>query len=343
VNEASRLLDVTPPTVLVMQGHGLFEVLVAKRFSRKGFIILTSNLVDDLSEFGSSRELMFFVGRQIGLVASGYFRYWFIKSTIGKLAFPFHAAWERRCQFTADRLGLMVAGDLVAAEQALIIITAGRNVAASTNLDALREQRREHFESVWSWIQLAISTYPYMIDRIIRLREFAFTAASQGVQANAPVAVGTLPIAHKQIRALPIVVVHGHDRESRLALENFFFRRMPHVVPIAMIQESDAAATLPEKFERIAGRARGVVAILTPDDIAVSLGAGLGGLRARQNVIIELGYCWARLGRDRCFLMTRGTLELPSDLQGVEVHRFTESPGECSEALSDFIGSLEAR
>jgi hypothetical protein len=42
---------------------------------------------------------------------------------------------------TADRLGLLVAGDLYAAEQALLIITAGSGMAANTNLRAIKEQR----------------------------------------------------------------------------------------------------------------------------------------------------------------------------------------------------------
>src|SRR5262249_45135914 len=66
VNDASEILRIKPPTVLVMQGHGLFEALVARRFSGRGILILTSNMLDDLTENRSSRELMFFIGRQLG-------------------------------------------------------------------------------------------------------------------------------------------------------------------------------------------------------------------------------------------------------------------------------------
>lgn len=328
---------------MVMQGHGLFEVLVARRFSRRGFLILTSNLVDDLSRLGSSRELMFFIGRQLGLIATGYFRFWFFKSMIGRLAFLFHQAWARRCHFTADRLGLLVAGDLYASEQALITITAGVNVAPSTNIDALREQRRELFESFWSWIRLAFSSYPYMIDRIIRLREFAFSAASTGIEANEPVAVGTLPLAHRQIRSLPIMILHGHDSAARLELGNFLLRRFPHVVPIAMIQEEAAASSLPEKFERLAAKVKGAMVLLTPDDIGISVAEGAGGLRPRQNAVLEVGWFWGNFGRQSCLLLTRGVLELPSDLQGVEAHQFRESPTECAAVIGDFVHSLQAR
>jgi len=77
IEEASTILNIKTPSTFIMQGHGLFETLVAKRFSRRGMVILTSNLVDDLAERGASRELMFFIGRQLGLMATGYFRFWF--------------------------------------------------------------------------------------------------------------------------------------------------------------------------------------------------------------------------------------------------------------------------
>ncbi|MEX5217267.1 MAG: nucleotide-binding protein [Nitrospira sp.] len=342
VEQASKFLEVPSPTVFVLQGHGLFEVLVAKRFARKGYLFITSNLIDDLSEIGSSRELMFFIGRQLGLIATGFFKYWWYKETLGHLAFFFRQAWERRCHFTADRLGLLVCGDLFAAEQAMIMITSGINLAPATSIEALREQKRLHFSDPWAWLYLAFSTYPYMIDRIIRLRDFAYSAATRGVAGNEPVAVGTLPIAHRQIRTVPILIIHGHDTSARMRLENFLHRRTPHVVPLAMIDETDSAYSLPEKFERVAGRAKAAVAILTPDDIVVTQVNGTSALRARQNAVVELGWFWGRFGRSHFLVLTRGQLELPSDLQGVEFHSFRDDPCECAEALRDFIEKLEA-
>jgi Zn-dependent protease with chaperone function len=162
VTDASEILGVDPPTVLIMQGHGLFEAIVAKRFSRRGLLILTSNLLDDLTEHGSSRELMFFIGRQLGLMANGYFRLWPLKHTLGQFSLFFYWAWQRRSHMTADRLGLLVAGDLYSAEQALVIITAGSGISQNTNLEALKEQRTELLDSFWSWIQLGFATYPYI-------------------------------------------------------------------------------------------------------------------------------------------------------------------------------------
>jgi Zn-dependent protease with chaperone function len=340
VTEASEILGIQTPTVLIFQGHGMFELFVAKYFSKRGFILLTSTMMDDLSSSGSSRELMFFIGRQLGLIANGYFRFWFFKNFMGMFAFPFLLAWHRRCHFTADRLGLLVAGDLYAAEQAMIILTAGASVAPSTSIIALKQQRDEIFDSIWTWIVLVFSNYPYMVDRIIRLRSFAYQAVRDGVQAKAPVAVGSLPIAHCRIRALQLMIVHGHDHKARLEVENFLFRTFPHVSPISMIIETSSAATMPEKFEETARKVKGAVVLLTPDDVFVAKSDAKGGPRARQNVILEIGWCWAHMGRTRFLLLMKQNVEIPSDLSGVDVHRYQESPTECSECLRDFIEHL---
>lgn len=341
VTEASDVLGIDAPTVFILQGHGVFELFVARRFSRRGILMITSNMLDDLTEHRSSRELMFFIGRQLGLIATGYFRFWTLKHTVGQFSLFFYWAWQRRTHMTADRLGLLVAGDLYAAEQALLIITAGSGIAPNTNAQAIKEQRTELFDRFWAWIQLGFSNYPYMVDRIILMREFAFAAARSGIQSNAPLAIGALPIAHRPIRAIPLMIVHGHDAAARLELENFLLKKFPHVTPITMIDKADSAWTLPEKFERMASRVRGALAILTPDDLALTLKTNTESVRARQNVIVEVGWFWGKFGRGKCLLLVRGDIEIPSDLSGVEVHRFVSSPMECSETLREFIAEFE--
>ena len=38
--------------------------------------------------------------------------------------------------------------------------------------------------------------------------------------------------------------------------------------------------------------------------------------RARENVWVEVGWFWGRLGRERVFLWLKDEIKLPSDLQG---------------------------
>ena len=235
--------------------------------------------------------------------------------------------------FTADRIGMLVAGELPAAERALSIRTVGGGIAPSTNYDEVREQRTRLFESPWSWIKLAFESYPYIVDRIVRLREF-----SEEITASAPLDIGTIPVEYFPIRSLPLLIIHGHDQNAVYDLKDFLYSAFPHVVPRQMASETSGALSMPEKFESTVMDAEGAIALLTPDDIgAVARTGGQWQPRARQNVIMEIGWAWGKLGRDRFLLLLRGNVEIPSDLSGVDVHRFVTSPRECSEAVRAFV------
>ena len=105
--------------------------------------------------------------------------------------------------------------------------------------------------------------------------------------------------------------------------------------------KADSTWTLPEKFERLTSGVRGALAILTPDDLALTLKTNTESVRARQNVIVEVGWFWGKFGRGKCLLLVRSDVEIPSDLSGVELHRFVSSPTECSETFREFIAEFE--
>jgi len=334
VKQAAEFLNIDMPTILVLQGHGLFELLVARRFTRRGWIIITSNMMDEFSNKPSSREFMMLVGRQLGHMKAGHFHYWFFKDVIGRAAIFFHAAWWRRCQFTADRIGLLAAGNLYSAEQALILITVGARLAPGTNLEAIEEQRTKLFESFWSWVKLGLSDYPYMVDRIVRLRQFA---TSLGMTSD----IASIPIDHTSLRSVPILIIHGHDRTALLELQNMLYAKFPSVVPRVMLTEHAGSMSMPEKFEKVSGDLVGAIALVTPDDIGgAAREEGIKSPRPRQNVVIEIGWVWGRLGRQKCMLLMRGDLELPSDLSGVDATVFQQSPGECILAVQAFLDHL---
>jgi Zn-dependent protease with chaperone function len=338
VKAASEYLKVPMPQVLILQSHGLFELFIARRFTRRGLIIICSSMIDEFSQKPTSREFMMLVGRQLGHIKAGHFRYWFFKDVIGIIAFFFYFAWRRRCHFTADRVGLLVAGDLDAAKQGLYILMVGARIAPGTNYAEIVEQHTELFDSYWSWLQLSFSEYPYMIDRVVRLHDFAERVTMGQFSSE----VGAIPIQHHGLKSIPILLIHGHDRLALLELKDFLHSEFPQVVPKVMVQSVTAALALPEKFEAVADEITGAIALLTPDDVG-SLAARLEEtkrVRARQNVVIEVGWVWGRLGRKRCLMLMRGDIEIPSDLSGIETFPFQQSPIECSEVVRSFIHQL---
>jgi predicted nucleotide-binding protein len=67
---------------------------------------------------------------------------------------------------------------------------------------------------------------------------------------------------------------------------------------------------------------------LTPDDSG-ALADGKIQPRARQNVILELGYFMGSLGRDRVCCLSTSNIELPSDILGITYHKFEKKVKEC--------------
>jgi predicted nucleotide-binding protein len=115
--------------------------------------------------------------------------------------------------------------------------------------------------------------------------------------------------------AIDVFIVHGHDLEARVEVARFVER--VGLNPIILEEQPDVGLTVIEKFERDAARAAAAIVLLTPDDVGSAKSAGTLNPRARQNVVFELGYFAARVGRGRVFALMRADVEIPSDYRGV--------------------------
>ena len=70
------------------------------------------------------------------------------------------------------------------------------------------------------------------------------------------------------------------------------------------------------------------VVLLTPDDVgAIANSEDRLKSRARQNVILELGYFVGKLGRNRVCALLKGDIEIPSDMLGVAYVPMNDSNG----------------
>lgn len=116
-----------------------------------------------------------------------------------------------------------------------------------------------------------------------------------------------LPISNK------IFIVHGHDDGARETVARFLERM--GFEAIILHEQANQGRTVIEKVEAH-GDVSFAVVLLTPDDEG-SVKGGVLEPRARQNVLLELGYFIGRLGRDKVCALKRGRLEIPSDFAGV--------------------------
>lgn len=110
-----------------------------------------------------------------------------------------------------------------------------------------------------------------------------------------------------------VFVVHGHDGAAQQAVARYLEKI--GFESIILHERANQGRTVIEKIEAEAGVGFAVV-LLTPDDEGRALGGDLQP-RARQNVMLELGYFLGKLGRNRVCALKRGDLEIPSDFAGV--------------------------
>jgi hypothetical protein len=111
-----------------------------------------------------------------------------------------------------------------------------------------------------------------------------------------------------------VFVVQGHD-DAREAVARLLERL--GLRPIILQEQPNRGQTIIEKFESYASVGFAVV-LLTPDDVGSDASSPEDlKPRARQNVIFELGFFVAALGRRRVCALYKGDVELPSDYRGV--------------------------
>jgi len=110
-----------------------------------------------------------------------------------------------------------------------------------------------------------------------------------------------------------IFIVHGHDEAARLNVARFI--ETIGFEAVILSEQANQGRTIIEKIEAHDDVGFAVV-LLTPDDLGGKTADSLR-LRARQNVLLELGYFISRLGRARVCTFAKGDLEIPTDFAGV--------------------------
>lgn len=110
-----------------------------------------------------------------------------------------------------------------------------------------------------------------------------------------------------------VFIVHGHDEGMREAVARFVAQIGFN--PIILHEQPNKGRTIIEKVEANSD-VRFAVVLLSPDDHGAENGAATRP-RARQNVLLELGYFIGKLGRENVCALKRGEIELPSDFAGV--------------------------
>ena len=123
-----------------------------------------------------------------------------------------------------------------------------------------------------------------------------------------------------------VFIVHGHDGSTKTEVARLV--ELLGLKAIILHEQANNGKTIIEKFEKNAINVGFSIILLTPDDIASSVNnLEKKMFRARQNVILELGYFLSLIGRNRVCVLVKGDIEIPSDYMGVVYVSIDESGG----------------
>lgn len=133
-----------------------------------------------------------------------------------------------------------------------------------------------------------------------------------------------------------VFIVHGHDDAMKLDVARTIEKLK--LEAIILHEQDDEGKTVIEKFETNAIDCGFAVVLLSPDDIAFQRNKEENkNYRARQNVILELGYFIGSIGRQNVLPLVKddpaGKLEIPSDYAGVVYTPYDGNTGGWKSAL----------
>lgn len=121
-----------------------------------------------------------------------------------------------------------------------------------------------------------------------------------------------------------VFIVHGHDEATKEKVARVVEKLGLNA--IILHEQVSKGMTVIEKFEEYSKKAGFAIVLFTPDDIAYPMGKEeQKSPRARQNVVLEMGYFVGLLSREKVCVLYKGDLELPSDILGVVYTKVDES------------------
>lgn len=138
-------------------------------------------------------EISFIVGHEMGHIALGHT--WLnslvggmagIPSSVGSgfLLSMVFLSWNRICEFSADRAGLLACGNPEKAISALVKLEAGPDARTPADLQAAYRQIDAEDDTFSGVLSEALGTHPMLIRRVEELRRYAQSSAYQRLQVQ---------------------------------------------------------------------------------------------------------------------------------------------------------------
>jgi Zn-dependent protease with chaperone function len=186
VAESGARLQVGPVRVFVAPGATLNAYTFGLRSPQ--VVVLHSALLQVMDD----DELRFILGHELGHVRLGHT---WLNSLVGGMAgipSPFFASailamaflwWNRACEYSADRAGLLACGKPHKAISALVRLAAGPEARTQASLEQALRRIQAEDDHALSHLSETLATHPMLIRRIEELRRYAASSEYGRLQA----------------------------------------------------------------------------------------------------------------------------------------------------------------
>lgn len=152
------------PDAYVLQAGGALNAFATK-FIGRNYIIIYADLLEACSDDGKEADMI--IGHEIGHLALGHLKWLFFLAPARVMPW-LGAAYSRACEYSCDRCGFEISGELKSACTGLAILAAGGKLAKRMNLKAFVAQVSE-LSGFWSSIYELNASHPYLAKRVAAL------------------------------------------------------------------------------------------------------------------------------------------------------------------------------
>lgn len=139
---------------------------------------------------------------------------------------------------------------------------------------------------------------------------------------------------------LSIFIVHSQSSNTAKEFLDYLRKNFLGFDFLSLGSELTLGEPVPIELERVASIGDAAIILATPDDFGKGATESEYNSRARQNIWLETGWFWAKIGRSRSLIINQKDIEMPSDTHGIFTSQYKLSPLEVMNEVEVFLNEL---
>lgn len=166
VAEGAEKLRIPEPEAFIYNSNGFINAFARNVFGRR-YLLLTSAIVDATTD----EQIKFIVGHELGHHAAGHLDFTGYILRLPARIIPFlHKAYSRQCEYTSDKLGLVISRDVDQSATAITMLGCGcQRLNGRLNLFAF-EKQEDKVPPVSGFVAEIFRSHPRLTRRVLALK-----------------------------------------------------------------------------------------------------------------------------------------------------------------------------